>query len=111
MANKILHITNGNSTTNYLQELDIKGCFLTWQEMLCEGSTIQKIDSEAFFNTRKEFLNSTYSVDLVNYKFPEELKKLNYLENYSEIILWFEYDLFCHINMCAAISLLKEKNC
>ena len=38
-----------------------------------------------------------------------ELKKLDDVSKFTEIILWFEYDLFCHINMVAVINLLEQK--
>ncbi len=56
MKQKILHITNGSSLTNYLKELDFTDDMLTWQEMLCEGPTIPGISSEEFFELRKTFL-------------------------------------------------------
>ena len=42
MTEQILHITNGNVLTDYLRELDFNDDILTWQEMLCEGPTIQQ---------------------------------------------------------------------
>lgn len=104
-----LHITNGNSLTNYLKELDIVGEVLTWQEMLCEGPTIIDIDSETFKNTRKAFLNTVYDIEVNEEEYDDELNKLNHTKNYTEIVLWFEYDLFCHINMIAVISLIQQK--
>ena len=38
-----------------------------------------------------------------------QLKKLDAIDTYDEVILWFEFDLFCHINMIAAISYLIQK--
>lgn len=110
MEKKTLHITNGNSLTDYLKELDFKGEFLTWEEMLCEGPLVVGIDSDDFLNTRKTFLNSIYNIEIDEYEFREELKKLDCVEKYSEITLWFEYDLFCHINLLGVISLLQQKN-
>lgn len=104
-----LHITNGSSLTNYLNELDYKGDFLTWHEMLCEGPTTKNIDSEEFLNLRKSFLNDYYDVEVDEYEYKNELHKLDNLNKYSEIVLWFEYDLFCHINLIAVISLLQQK--
>ncbi|WP_100611629.1 DUF1835 domain-containing protein [Confluentibacter lentus] len=106
---KTLHITNGNHLTRQLLELDFAGDMLTWEEMLCEGPTFFDIDSEAFFKTRKAFFASVYQLELDVHTFKNELKKLNRKEPYSEIILWFEYDLFCHINMIAVISLMQQK--
>lgn len=112
MALPKLHITNGSVLTDYLKELDFTGVFLTWQEILCEGPTQEVINTESFFKERYTFLSQNYNVsDRSVYDFPEQLKKLDDLSQYSEIILWFEYDLFCHINMCAAISILKRNTC
>ncbi len=109
MAKTSLHITNGDVLTTYLNELDILGEKLTWQEMLCEGPTLLNIDSDAFFNARLAFFNAHYNIDLDVNAFKNEIDKLNHSEKYSEIILWFEYDLFCHINMIAVINLIKQK--
>ncbi|TJY33342.1 DUF1835 domain-containing protein [Pontimicrobium aquaticum] len=109
MTSKTLHITNGSSLTNYLKDLNFSGDFLTWHEMLCEGPTFEQIDSQEFVETRRSFLNKFYNIDIHEYQFHKELKVFDNVNTYSKIILWFEYDLFCHINLMAAISLLKQK--
>ncbi|MBO3117791.1 DUF1835 domain-containing protein [Winogradskyella sp. DF17] len=109
MANKILHITNGDSLTNYLRELGFKDEILTWQEMLCEGPTIPKIDSEEFFQIRASFLKAYYDIEYDFKALKSELSKLDDIENYDEINLWFEYDLFCHINLLGVLNLLHQK--
>lgn len=110
MKKQTLHITNGHVLTDFLQELDIKGDILTWQEMLCEGPTEEHIDSETFFKIRKAFLNDFYDIEVNDDELKCEIQSLNHTESYSEIVLWFEYDLFCHINLIAVISLLAQKN-
>ncbi|HMC01606.1 MAG TPA: DUF1835 domain-containing protein [Flavobacteriaceae bacterium] len=109
MEKQRLHITNGSNLTDYLKDLDFKGEILTWEEMLCEGPVVVGIESEDFLNTRKAFLNSTYDIEIDEFEFKEELKKLDCIEKYSEIVLWFEYDLFCHINLLGVINLLQQK--
>ena len=106
---KTLHITNGSSLTNYLRELDFDGEILTWQEMLCEGPTIAHIDSEKFFEIRKEFLLDTYNIEVNDSELKQELDKLQDTSKYSEIVLWFEYDLFCHINLIGVLSLIHQR--
>lgn len=105
----ILHITNGDNLTNYLRELDFIDPILTWQEMLCEGPTIAAIDSKEFFKIRKKFLKEFYDIEVNEEELFQELAKLNSANDYDEIILWFEYDLFCHINMIGVINLLHQK--
>ena len=106
---KMFHITNGSSLTDYLNELNFSNDVLTWHEMLCEGPTTKDIDTDVFFNLRKSFLHDYYNVEIDEYAYKNELHKLDNLQEYSEIVLWFEYDLFCHINMVAVISLLQQK--
>ena len=105
-----LHITNGQSLTDFLKELDIQGDFLTWIEMLCEGPAITEIESKEFILTRKTYLSETYDIEIDVAEYNNEIGKLDHFEKYSEIILWFEYDLFCHINLIAVISLLQQKD-
>ncbi len=109
MKTNRLHITNGTHLTNYLKELDVEGTFLTWQEMLCEGPTPVQIDSQRFLEIRKDFLKSVYAVDINEVEIKNELAILDKPDTFSEIVLWFEYDLFCHINLIGVIKLLQQK--
>ncbi|MBD0822687.1 DUF1835 domain-containing protein [Aestuariibaculum marinum] len=109
MSETSLHITNGTVLTNRLEELNIEGKKLTWQEMLCEGPTVEQVYSEEFYALRKQFFDQFYSIDLEIEKIKSALDVLNHTEDFTEIILWFEYDLFCHINMIAVISLIQQK--
>lgn len=107
-----LHITNGDILTQTLKQLDLKGDIVTWNEMLCEGKTTTDVGSESFWRQRFEFLNSTYKVS--KKKFIDlTLKEYRNLCNHKkeeEIVLWFEDDLFCQVNMLAVLSwLLKHR--
>ncbi|APY12305.1 DUF1835 domain-containing protein [Seonamhaeicola sp. S2-3] len=110
MKKSQLHITNGSVLTNYLNDYGYKGNIITWHEMLCEGPTHVNILSKEFFKARTNFFSATYNVYLDVDAFKTEINKLDNLEDVSEIILWFEYDLFCHINLIAVISLIKQKH-
>lgn len=104
-----LHITNGDSFTHRLKKLKLKGEIITWREMLCEGKTETSVGSEAFWKTRFEFLHKNYNISK-SWFVEKTLKEYRSLCNHKqqdEIILWFEYDLFCQINMLAVISWLK----
>ncbi|WP_298998877.1 DUF1835 domain-containing protein [Flagellimonas sp. S174] len=107
--NSLLHITNGDSFTSRLKTLDLKGDIITWREMLCEGKTLCNVGSESFWKTRFEFLNKNYRVSK-SWFVEKTLKEYRSLCNHKQqdqIVLWFEYDLFCQINMLAVISWLK----
>lgn len=109
MTKEPLHITNGGNLTAYLNELKVTGEKLTWQEILCEGPTQEIIHTDEFIQLRSSFLNTFYKVELDLKKVEVALAQLKDPEQYSEIVLWFEYDLFCHINLLAVINLLQQK--
>ncbi len=104
-----LHITNGDITTNILNKLNIKGEIITWREMLCEGRTTTDVGSEDFWKTRFDFLNTSYKITKKTF-IDFTLKEYRNLckQNQDEIILWFDSDLFCQVNMIAVISWLKR---
>ncbi|SDB35582.1 hypothetical protein SAMN03097699_0872 [Flavobacteriaceae bacterium MAR_2010_188] len=107
---RTLNITNGDTLTERLVEQKFEGDILTWSEMLCEGPTTEFIGTSTYFELRKKFFNDYYDLILDEEKFHIDLQKLDNTENYDQIVLWFEYDLFCHINMLAVLSLIKQKN-
>jgi hypothetical protein len=110
MGASILHITNGDSTTNYLKSLHFSGEFITWREMLCEGKTTTDVGSEPFWKNRFEFLKSSYKItkkNFIDYTL-KEYRALCNQKKQQEIVLWFEHDLFCQINMIAVLSWLKR---
>lgn len=110
MKTKTLHITNGDSTTDYLNKLNIDGDFITWREMLCEGKTTIDVGSESFWKNRFLYLKTSYKVTkqkFIDYTL-KEYRNLCNKKEFDEIILWFENDLFCQINMIAVVSWLKR---
>lgn len=111
MKTNALHITNGTVLTDYIIKLGIASTenIFTWQEALCVGPTVEDLTSEEFIKTRKAFFKTFYDISLSSKEMTAELNKLNDISRFTEVILWFEYDLFCHINMVAVISLLEQK--
>lgn len=105
----LLHITNGDSFTEKLKGLGLDGDIITWREMLCEGKTETNVGSESFWKTRFEYLNKHYKVSKAWF-IEKTLKEYRSLCNHKQqdrIVLWFEYDLFCQVNLLAVISWLK----
>lgn len=106
---RILHISNGSSLTKRLNEIDSENPILSWEEMLCEGPTTHQIETRKFFKLRKTYLAETYDIE-INFKaYHNEISKLNNPQEYKEIVLWFEYNLFSHINLLAVINILEQR--
>ncbi|KYG77209.1 DUF1835 domain-containing protein [Roseivirga spongicola] len=107
-----LHILNGDSTLQLFKQTTIEGETFVWREVLAEGPVHSDFNSEDFWNQRRAFITQSFDTTVEQYNQDVYLpfKKLSsQLSQYSEIVLWFEYDLFCQINMMALIQYLGEK--
>jgi hypothetical protein len=107
---KILHVTNGDDLSEQITNLKLPGDVITWREMLCEGPASMDVGDEEFVLRRKTFLLEKYNISEEQYQeeFLSELAKLAAINNYDEIVLWFEFDLFSHMNMLALISFMLQ---
>jgi len=105
-----LHLLNGDSILQQFHQTNIAGDTIVWREILCEGKIVANLADEEFWFTRQQFLQQFVAdFDLKEY---EQLKRAFQnieLANYEEVILWFEYDLFCQINLLGALSWLYAK--
>ncbi|MCG5644249.1 DUF1835 domain-containing protein [Flavobacteriaceae bacterium LSUCC0859] len=104
-----LHITNGDAFTSYFKVLKIPGTVITWREMLCEGKTLHTVGSEEFWRERFDYLSKNYKVTKKSFidLTLKEYRQLCNQKKQEEIVLWFESDLFCQINMLGVLSWLK----
>lgn len=106
-----LHILNGDATRPEFEKAGIAGEILIWREMLVEGPTVAPILSAEWFRLRRRFVQVLYADNNPHAydKAETELRRLaQSAKQFTEIVLWFEYDLFCQINLIAALSALKE---
>lgn len=106
----ILHIVNGDSTANILKKTVIKGDILVWREVLCDGPLHFNVGSDEFWLKRYAYFETELGVSKLDYfdKTIKELVKLEDLEGYTEVVLWFEFDLFCQVNLMALCSYLLK---
>ncbi len=102
MANT-LHIVNGDSTAKLLSKSSINGDIVVWREMLCEGPVINDVGTDNFWKIRYDFYENELGIKKLDYfdNSIKEIIKLEDLEGYKEVVLWFEYDLFCQVNLMA----------
>lgn len=107
---KILHILNGDSTAQILQKTSIPGDVVVWREMLCEGPLQKEVGSDQFWMSRYAFFENELAVSRLEYfdKTIKEIVKIEDISNYEEVVLWFEFDLFCQINLLALCTYLLK---
>jgi hypothetical protein len=103
---KTLHILNGDATLFVFNQTKIEGDTLVWREILADGP-VSKIN---LWELRSDWISKTFGENPANYqqKVITEAEKLKHIEQYDEVILWFEYDLTCQINLIYILSIINS---
>ncbi|NND33112.1 MAG: hypothetical protein HKN76_11015 [Saprospiraceae bacterium] len=107
----MLHILNGDAVLEVFKESNLQGDYAVWRELFCQGPTTLRIDSEESMKLRLDFLEDFLGETAINYfnKWESQLQKI-VTTDLQKVTVWFEYDLFCQINMMAAINLITSLN-
>jgi hypothetical protein len=106
----ILHVLNGDATRTIFEKARIPGDVMVWREMLCEGKAPATQNMSHFFEERAAFLQQEYGIDQKAYlsDVDHEYQLLNNAAAYEEIVLWFEFDLFCQVNLLFVLYYLQQ---
>jgi len=107
--NNQIHILNGDALRYQLSDIPDSQLIIL-REAFIDGPLNQK----DFFKNRALYIRKNFDASLEEYKLKseDELGKIRNLKADHEIILWFEYDLFCQCNMwyaCHELTQLEEK--
>jgi len=107
---KTIHVLNGDSTAKILEKSKIEGEIIVWREMLCEGPLHKNVGSDEFLLNRYSYFETEIGVSRLEYydKTIKEIVKLEDLSGYNEVVLWFEFDLFCQVNLVALCTYLLD---
>lgn len=107
---KTIHVLNGDSTAKTFEKSGIKGAVVVWRELLCEGPLEIEVGSDEFWMKRYSYFENEIGTTRLEYydKTIQEIVKLEDVSNYSEVVLWFEYDLFCQVNLMALCTYLLD---
>lgn len=109
---KKLHILNGDSTLHSFRQTDIEGDTFVWRDVLSDGPVHPEFNSDAFWELRSDFMTAQFDLEPGQYLKDAKAsftKMASELDQYEEITLWFEYDLFCQINMISLIQWLGKQ--
>ena len=97
----MLHIHNGESTAGTLREFGFSGEHFAFKEVLMCGPTPDGLSQDDWFALRAKFLADEYELELEDAE--RDLRKqeqiLESISDHDEVVLWFEHDLFCQINL------------
>jgi hypothetical protein len=105
----IYHVLPGDGQVEEFKKSKIDGEMIVCREALVCGP-IDAENLDDFWRERAQFIVSEYGEDEIEYheKVANELSKLAEVTSDDEVNLWFEYELFCSVNMWFCLSLLGE---
>ena len=95
-----------------LEAAGLEGDRCVWPDVLSDGPTVEEVGSEAYWNTRKKHMSAAFGITEEAYleKAQGEFSKMQKSGNYAEVVLWFEYDLFCQINLITLMHWFKNQD-
>lgn len=104
-----LHILNGQAMENHFkkEELLENKTMIAFNEAMCWGETAEEIFSDTFISIRSKLHQTT----IKEYK-ALTLHPLQILfeQSYERIVLWFDFDMFCQINLLTILAWLDQIN-
>lgn len=105
-----IHVLAGDAIADNFKQADINGETIVCRECLVEGD-VNAASLKEFWQIRSKFITNNYGEKEEKYfqNSVGEFEKLRTLAtSETEVNLWFEYDLFCQVNLWFCLYLLKE---
>ena len=108
---RFLHVANGSSVTHTLAEAGVPGLLSIWADPLHDGPVPGGLSDEELLEVRRNFHEGPPggpSDDPVN-----DLRRWRQIieqhDGYDELVLWFEHDLFCQLNLIQVLSWIHHR--
>lgn len=97
----MLHIVNGLATLNLLDRTDIRGARLSGDDIFAEGPVVDCLETDRSWSIRADYLHDRFKIPRSEYleRRAERERGLRSSAYHEEIVLWFEFDLFCQMNL------------
>jgi hypothetical protein len=106
----MLHIVNGDATVARLAPLALPGDTLVWRDILVEGPVAPDVAVDALAVQRAPWLARRLGIDAQDYiaSGRAQADGLTRALAHEELVLWFEHDLFCIVNLCHLAAWLER---
>lgn len=97
----MLHILNGEATETILAHTAIPGDRFSFRDALIGGPTPANVNETEWRKIRANHLSASYDVDVAECErdFARQEEGFASFAKHEEVVLWFESDLFCQVNM------------
>ena len=108
---RFLHVANGTCTTRLIEAAGIPGARSIWADPLYEGPVPAGLTDAELLEVRMRYLagpGEQADVDPMN-----DLRRwravIEHREEYDELILWFEHDLFDQLNLVQVLGWIRQR--
>ena len=103
-----LHVLPGDALAEQFSAAGIPGEVIVFREALVTGPLDGAYPDE-FWDVRSNFVALEYGEDPIDYseKVAYEIDRLTDVASGEDVALWFEYDLFCQVNMWFCLARLR----
>jgi hypothetical protein len=101
----VYNILNGDALAYSVPGAKIEGDIIVVREGLIDGD-LSGNDLQDFWQSRARYMGLTETK--YHDKVASEFEKIMHAPDHSEFNLWFEYDLFCQVNMWFTISIINS---
>jgi len=107
----MLHIVNGLATLKLLDRTDIRGARVSGDDIFAEGPIQDCLRTPAAWRTRAEYLQKHFGIPKEQYlqRKEERERSLRSFAYHEEVVLWFEFDLFCQLNLLFLLNWFSGK--
>ncbi len=104
-----IHVLSGDSFTGQFEKLELGDEVIVCRECLVDGD-LNTDSLEAFWEARESYLNAAYPDAGIDYReqVADEFVRLWNLADGNDVNLWFEYELFCQVNLWFCLWLLRN---
>ena len=104
----VLHVANGHATTGLIELSSVRGRTMVWCDPLYDGPVPGNVSDDELLRLRAEFLASPEEdVDAVTADLRYWRTAIDQ-QNYDELVLWYEHDLFDQLNLIQILTHLGQ---
>lgn len=111
MSANTLHITNGDSVLHLWKKAGLLGTHLAWRDVLHEGPVPAGLPLAELSRLRADYLASRGYGNAIklHHDFEKRDTLIRRANEFEEIVLWFEHDLYDQLHVLQILAVLQEE--
>jgi hypothetical protein len=107
----VLHVTNGDMAAARVREADVGGDIVTFVDALHEGPAPARLSDADWWACRARFVSDAGwdSFERAQARLRAADEAMTAVGAYREVVLWFEHDLNCQLQLIRVLDLLARR--